>query len=55
MNKRPCIERDKAFSFDMTSTKFGATTTAEEIVKHFNTDLDGKVIFITGATSGILN
>lgn len=57
-NKRPCFERDKAFSlfsFDMTSTNFGASTTAEEIVKHFNADFDGKVIFITGATSGILN
>lgn len=39
----------------MASTNFGANTTAEEIVKHFNVNLDGKVILVTGATSGKLN
>ncbi|UJR07181.1 hypothetical protein I4U23_011469 [Adineta vaga] len=37
----------------MTSTNFGANTTAEEIVKSLKINLDGKVILITGATSGI--
>ncbi|CAF4255774.1 unnamed protein product, partial [Adineta steineri] len=37
----------------MTETNFGAKTTAHEVVKRLNVNLDGKVVFITGATSGI--
>lgn len=38
----------------MTTTNFGAKTTAFEVVKALNINLDGKVVFITGATSGTL-
>jgi hypothetical protein len=38
----------------MTSTNFGAKTTALEVVKVLNVNLDGKVVLITGATSGKL-
>ncbi|CAF0979031.1 unnamed protein product [Adineta steineri] len=37
----------------MTESNFGAKTTAHEVVKRLNVNLDGKVVFITGATSGI--
>lgn len=48
------VERKKD-TLNMTSTNFDENTTAEEIIKYFNVNLDGKVIFITGATSGKLN
>jgi hypothetical protein len=36
----------------MTTSNFDAKTTALEVVKGFNAKLDGKVVLITGATSG---
>jgi hypothetical protein len=36
----------------MTGTSFGAKTTALEVVKGLDAKLDGKVVLITGATSG---
>jgi len=36
----------------MSGTNFGAKTTALEVVKRLNAKLDGKVVLITGATSG---
>ncbi|CAF4597637.1 unnamed protein product [Rotaria sp. Silwood1] len=37
----------------MTAANFSAKTTALEVVKFLNVNLDGKVVLITGATSGI--
>ncbi|CAF1014307.1 unnamed protein product [Rotaria sordida] len=37
----------------MTTAKFGAQTTALEVVKGLSANLDGKVVIVTGATSGI--
>ncbi|UJR16853.1 hypothetical protein I4U23_003752 [Adineta vaga] len=37
----------------MTSTNFGAKTTALEVIKGLNAKLDDKVVIVTGATSGI--
>jgi hypothetical protein len=36
----------------MTAANFGAKSTALEVVKGLNAKLDGKVVLITGATSG---
>ena len=36
----------------MTSSAFHAKSTALEVVKGLNAKLDGKVVLITGATSG---
>ena len=36
----------------MAGETFGAKTTALEVVKGLNAKLDGKVVLITGATSG---
>jgi NAD(P)-dependent dehydrogenase (short-subunit alcohol dehydrogenase family) len=35
------------------SLAFGATTTAEEVIANLGVSLDGKNIFVTGASSGI--
>lgn len=35
-----------------TAPRFGPTTTAMEVVRGFNARLDGKVVIITGGTSG---
>jgi len=39
----------------MTTTNFHAKTTALEVIKGLNAKLDGKVVLITGATSGKQN
>ena len=36
----------------MTETNFHAKTTALEVIKGLNVDLNGKVVLITGVTSG---
>jgi hypothetical protein len=36
----------------MTTTNFHAKTTALEVIKGLNAKLNGKVVLITGATSG---
>jgi hypothetical protein len=39
----------------MTAANFGAQTTALEVIKGLNARLDGKVVVVTGATSGTIS
>ena len=41
--------------FHGTTSKFGPTSTTHDIVTQLNVKLDGKVVLITGATSGNFN